>query len=77
MLVYMAGCATRERMEQVLEDQAGAARGLKAARSMLEDEVKVVRDYCRFIALCEQGNSDDVQHSYESIVQRVFNDPTN
>lgn len=77
MLVYMAGCATRERMEQVLEYQAGAARGLRAAKSMLEDEVKVVRDYCRFIALCEQGNSDDVQNSYESIVRRVFNDPTN
>lgn len=45
MLVYMAGCATRERMEQVLEYRAGVARGLKAARSMLEDEVKVVRDY--------------------------------
>lgn len=72
MLVFMAGCAVRERMDIVSEYKVEAAQGSKAAQSLLVDEEKIVRDYCRVISLCEQSNPDDVQSSFEAIVERAF-----
>lgn len=72
MLVFMAGCAIRERMGVVRDYRAKVAQGLKAAQYLLPDEELIVRDYCRLIALCEQSTTDDVQDSFEGIVERIF-----
>lgn len=74
MLVFMAGCAIRERMGVVRDYKAKAAQGFKAAEYLLPDEELIVRDYCRLIALCEQSTSDDVQDSFEAIVKRIFSE---
>lgn len=74
MLVFMAGCAIRERMSVVRDYRAKAAQGLKAAGYLLPDEELIVRDYCRLIALCEQSTADDVQDSFEAIVERIFSE---
>lgn len=74
MLVFMAGCAIRERMALVLNYRAKALAGLRSAQFLLPDEEAIVRDYCRLIALCEQPTPEDVQSGFEFTVSRVFSE---
>lgn len=74
LLVFMAGSAIRSRMALVRDYEAKAKQGFKAAPLLLVEEKKIVSDFCRIIALCEESNASDVEASFKSITDRIFNE---
>lgn len=61
LIIFMAGCAIRERMELIENYQNQVKMGSEAAKTLMAHEEKIVSDFCRIVALAESTDHTELQ----------------
>lgn len=70
LLVFMAGCAIRERGGLIKRNQRV---GSSASVAVVGYDQENVRDFCRVIALCESKTPEEYEGKLAHLIENVHN----